>query len=63
MNDLGATVVVSADAPLDPGPLPEAVDEVSSPTERRVTKMLEEGKLIITMPDGKKYSANGRMIK
>lgn len=63
MNDLGATVIVSADAPLDPGPLPGAVDEVSSLTDRRVTKRMEEGKLIITLPDGKKYSANGQMIK
>ena len=56
MNDLGANIFIA-------GAESEAVDEVSNPTAQRATKIMEDGKLLILLPDGKKYSANGQMIK
>ena len=56
MNDLGANIFIA-------GAESEAVDEVSNPTAQRATKIMEDGKLLILLPDRKKYSANGQMIK
>ena len=56
MNDLRATIFIA-------GAESEAVDEVSNPTAQRATKIMEDGKLLILLPDGRKYSANGQMIK
>ncbi|MBO4453792.1 MAG: DUF4832 domain-containing protein [Paludibacteraceae bacterium] len=66
-NDLGATVSISKNAPLDPGPLPvlpEGIDEV---TENGLQvmgprKIMENGTLYIAMPDGRRCSIDG-MVK
>ena len=64
MNDLKAEVVISKEAPLDPGDLPEVeIDAVPLTTGNEATaarKILEEGVLYIVMPDGRKYSLLGQ---
>lgn len=61
MNDLGATIVISNDAPLDPGPLPEGVELIESPKPiDKSYKTLENGTLYVISRDGKKYSMLGQ---
>lgn len=53
-NDLKATVTVSPNAPLDPGELPEGLDQTTQ-TKAQPRKMIENGIFYILMPNGKKY--------
>ena len=55
-NDLGAEVVITKQAPLDPGVLPEGVEVVSNqPSVVSPQKVIQNGIFYIVMPDGKKY--------
>lgn len=59
MNDLNATVTVTADAPTDPGELPEIIDalpSISSDKPERPKKVLENGMIFVLMPDGRKHT-------
>lgn len=65
MNDLGAEVVISKEASLDPGELPEVeiedgLAQTSSKEMSCARKVLEDGVVYIEMPDGKKYSMLGQ---
>lgn len=61
LNDLGATIVISNDAPLDPGPLPEGVEIVESQKSKVESyKTLENGTIYVISRDGKKYSILGQ---
>ena len=58
-NDLGATVTISNSAPLDPGPLPESLNEYSvQKTEYR--KTIENGVFYVVAPNGQKYTVLGQ---
>ena len=62
LNDLGATVVISADAPLDPGELPDVHDALPAVLTQAATgarKVIKDGTLYLLMPDGKTYTAGG----
>ena len=55
MNDLGASITVSASAPLDPGDLPDIDDALTSTTAdapARPTKIIHDGLVFILLPDG-----------
>lgn len=55
-NDLGAEVVISNQAPLDPGVLPEGVEVViNQPSVVSPRKVIQDGIFYIVMPDGKKH--------
>ena len=61
LNDLGATVVISKEAPLDPGELPEGIEDVKSQDSAAgLKKVIEDGVCYILMPDGKKYTIDGK---
>lgn len=59
-NDLGAEIVISKDAPLDPGPLPE---NTFSPTLslKDGVKVLKDGIVYVERQDGRMYDLNGRL--
>lgn len=62
LNDLGANVVISTSAPLDPGALP-TVDTAlpAAPTNAaRPRKIIENGILYIVLPDGTRYTLLGQ---
>ena len=60
-NDLKATVTISKSAPLDPGPMPESIEETGAEqTMATPYKILENGVLYIQMPDGRRYSMLGQ---
>jgi len=64
-NDLKASVVISHEAPADPGDLPElpeGLSAISEPTVQPV-KIIENGQLLICMPDGRTYTASGQLTK
>lgn len=66
MNDLGATIVISATAPADPGELPDVSDALPTTAQdagRQPQKILENGILYIAMPDGTRYTTNGQITK
>jgi len=59
LNDLGAEVVITREAPLMPGDLPvveidDAIEAVSGQTDKP-RKIIENGIFYILMPNGKKY--------
>lgn len=55
-NDLHATITVSNTAPVDPGELPEGVENVDSKKEMAgPQKIIENGIFYIVMPNGKKH--------
>ena len=61
-NDLGASVVISKEAPLDPGELPDGINTpTSDPSQRRGEKFIKEGQLLIRA-NGKVYDAQGKGI-
>ena len=53
-NDLGTTVTISNSAPLNPGPLPEGLEETEQ-AQLKPKKVVENGIFYILMPNGKKY--------
>ena len=53
-NDLLTTVVISNQAPSDPGPLPEGMEMVCNQSVGP-QKVIQNGIFYILMPDGKKY--------
>ena len=62
-NDLGANVVISNAAPLEPGDLPTViVDALPAPTDQnsRARKIFENGTLYIVLPDGTRYTLLGQ---
>ena len=60
-NDLKATVTISKSASLDPGPMPEAIEEIDDRQQAVAPqKILENGVLYIQMPDGRRYSMLGQ---
>lgn len=60
-NDLQASVTISKSAPLDPGPMPESIEETGAEqTMAAPYKILENGVLYIQMPDGRRYSMLGQ---
>ena len=61
-NDLGATVVIDKNAPLDPGELPEGIGYVQG-DKGLCTKELKNGQLFLVRPDGTRYTAIGKIIK
>lgn len=65
MNDLGATVSISASAPLDLGELPEvvALSETRGIPSSLPNKIVEDGVLYILMPDGARCTMTGTKIK
>lgn len=61
-NDLGASVVISKEAPLDPGELPDGINTpTSESSQRRGEKFIKEGQLYIRA-NGKVYDAQGKGI-
>lgn len=55
-NDLGAIIVIDQNAPMNPGELPEGMEEVSGQLSVvRPQKIIENGIFYILMPDGSKY--------
>lgn len=61
-NDLGATVTISNTAPLDPGALPEGIEEVQR-DKAQCTKEMKDGQLYIVRSDGTRYTATGQKAK
>ena len=61
-NDLGATVTISNTAPLDPGALPEGIEEVQR-GKVPCTKEIKDGQLYIVRSDGTRYTATGQKAK
>lgn len=60
-NDLQATITISKSAPLDPGPMPESIEETGAEQAMAAPyKILENGVLYIQMPDGRRYSMLGQ---
>ncbi|MBQ6764907.1 MAG: DUF4832 domain-containing protein [Paludibacteraceae bacterium] len=61
MNDLGAEITVSHEAPLDPGPLPEGIDEVEPRNAQAgSTKVLEDGLVYIRTAEGQIFDVTGK---
>ena len=63
MNDLNATITISATAPLDPGELPDIDDAVTNITDdgsTLPTKLVRNGILYIILPDGRQYTMLGQ---
>ena len=63
-NDLHASIVISKDAPADPGDLPilEALNDIRD-AAAKPSKRIGNGQLLIRMPDGRTYSILGQMIQ
>ena len=60
-NDLNAEIVISKEAPQDPGPLPEGLEEVEGERrEARGEKVLRNG-IVYVMSEGTMYDLNGRV--
>ena len=62
MNDLKASITISATAPLDPGTLPDidnALEDVQNDSQARPKKILEDGYVYILMPDGRRHTILG----
>ena len=60
-NDLNAEIVISKEAPQDPGPLPEELEEVEGERrEARGEKVLRNG-IVYVMSEGTMYDLNGRV--
>ncbi len=64
LNDLGATLVVNASAPLNPGELPSVETALKSTpsASSKVRKVLENGAVSILLPDGRKYNVLGQCL-
>jgi len=63
MNDLGADIIISGNAPLDPGELPDiddAIHDVQAGLTARPEKIVENGLVYILMPDGKRHTMLGQ---
>ena len=62
-NRLNCTVIVSQNAPMNPGELPsEGVENVQS-DKVQCTKVIEDGQLYIVRSDGTRYTATGQKAK
>ena len=63
-NDLHASIVISKDAPADPGDLPDVqgLNDVNE-SAAKPCKRIENGQLIIRMPDGRTFTAFGQRTK
>ncbi|MBR4520067.1 MAG: DUF4832 domain-containing protein [Paludibacteraceae bacterium] len=66
LNDLGADIVISGSAPLDPGELPEVILSVpltAVDANAGAGKVMENGTVYIVDAGGARYTANGMMVK
>ncbi|MCR5050455.1 MAG: DUF4832 domain-containing protein [Paludibacteraceae bacterium] len=59
LNDLGADIVITKDAPLDPGE-PESIENVCNSHSQQARKEIRNGRIYITTPDGTTYDALGQ---
>lgn len=58
-NDLGTDIVITKEAPLDPGE-PEGIESVSNSRKMQTRKEIRNGRIYITTPDGTSYDALGQ---